>query len=750
MSETHPRTWSRVGLAAAVCALILATGLSCARRPAPVIDAALRERSQHPPADAVACARCHPAVFEEWAASQHARANRLVSDAEDRAAFEPARRVEHGSFVTVMKAGGADRFLFAVSFSNGAPESFRAEAVIGITPLRQYLVSHPGGRLQAVDMGYDPRSNEWFNVFGDENRQPHEWGHWRGRSMTWNAQCAFCHMTGFEKNYDPVSDSYASSWRAMGVSCTQCHRLSDEAATGDQCPVAGTREPVTGHRSPVTSPSPPRHIDTCASCHARREELSGTFKPGDAFDDHFRLTLPDQPGVFHADGQVREEDFEYASFLMSRMGHKGVTCLDCHAPHSAKLLLPVENNALCMRCHAAPGAKGAIPIDPTAHSFHRADSPGNRCVECHMPLNTYMARDGRRDHGFTIPDPLMTIEHGIPNACNRCHADRSPGWAEGFTRTWYGDRMERRTRERTRMVARAHAGDAGVVTQLMAFAAGEEIAAWRAALVGLLRPWSGESGVNSFLRGEAAHASPLVRSAALRARGEAPVEALSDTSALVRVDAALLRYEQDPRNRPANMAEVLAYLDNLSDQPAGALRQAQHAALENRPADAEFWAARALAWDPSAVPHHVLGRLQFANGRHAEAVSNLHAAATLERNNAEYSFALALALAESGNPPNALQWLEETVRRAPELGRAWYNLGLAYAGAERLPDAVAALQRAESLLPASPDPAFARATVHLRMQDPGKARAAALVALQRDPRHAQAQALLRRLGPGNP
>lgn len=734
MSETHPRTWSRVGLAAAVCALILATGLSCARRPAPVIDAALRERSQHPPGGAVACASCHRAIFEEWAASQHARANRLVSDAEDRAAFEPRRRVEHGSFVTEMKGAGGDGFLFAASFSNGAPETFRAEAVIGITPLRQYLVSHPGGRLQAVDMGFDPRSNEWFNVFGDEDRQPHEWGHWRNRSMTWNAQCAFCHMTGFEKNYDPVSDTYASSWQAMGIACAQCH-VNVRPATRDECAVTGGVRAVSAGRG----------MENCASCHARREELFGTFKPGDAFDDHFRLALPDQPGVFHADGQVREEDFEYASFLMSRMGHKGVTCLDCHAPHSAKLLLPVENNALCMRCHASPGAKGAIPIDPTAHSFHRADSPGNRCVECHMPLNTYMMRDGRRDHGFTIPDPLMTVEHGIPNACNRCHTDRSPGWAEEYTRTWYGNRMERRTRERTRVVARAHAGDAGVVTQLVALAAGEEIAAWRAALAGLLRPWNGEPAVDSFLRGEAGHASPLVRSAALRARGEAPVEALSDPSALVRVDAALLRYEQDPRSRPSNMAEVLAYLDNISDQPAGALRQAQRASLENRPADAEFWAARALAWDPSAVPHHVLGRLQFANGKPAEAVSNLHAAASLERDNAEYSFALALALAESGNPPNALPWLEETVRRAPEFGRAWYNLGLAYASAERLAEAVSALRRAETLMPGSGDPAYARATVHLRLGDRPAAAAALRAALGAEPGHAGAARLEQQL-----
>lgn len=715
---------------------LLATASGCSRDVRPVIDAGLRARSAQPSSGAWACAACHPSVFNEWAESQHAVANRLVSEQLDGPAFKPGRSLDHGSFRTSMAAERGGRFLFTTVFSNRVRETHRAEAVIGVFPLRQYLVAQPGGRLQAMDVAYDPRSNDWFNVFGEENRQPGEWGHWTGRGMTWNVQCAFCHMTGFEKNYDPATDSYASTWDAMGVSCAQCH-AEVRPATRDQCAVTGGTAVVTAER----------RMDNCASCHARREELFGTFKPGDAFHDHFRLALPDQPGVFHADGQVREEDFEYASFMMSRMGHKGVTCLDCHSPHSGKLVAPVENNALCMRCHAAPGANGAIPIDPTAHSFHRPDSPGNRCVECHMPANTFMARDVRRDHGFTVPDPLLTVEHGIPNACNRCHTDRTPQWADGVVRGWYGAKMERRSRERARVVARAHTGDVAVVTQLVAMAEGEEVAAWRATLVGLLQPWAGERGIRNFLQGELGHTSPLVRSAALRALGEAPVEALSDPSALVRVDAALLRYEREPQRKPPNMAELLAYLGNIADQPAGALRQAQLAVLDRRSADAESWAARALDWDPTAVPHYTLGRIQFANGRQAEGVSNLHAAASLASDNAEYSFALALALAQAGSPTAALPWLEETVRRDPSFGRAWYNLGLSYAGQNRLSEGLKALRRAEALMPESGDAAYARATLHLRAGDRTAARAALQRALQIEPGHRAARQAIENLPP---
>jgi len=709
----------------AVYLLVMLALIACSKKPLPeVIDETLHAKSTVPSPEADSCVKCHPAIVEEWRDSQHANANRLVSDVHDRDVFDPETTIRHGSFNTTMRRTGRDAFEFVSTFSNEPPEHFRAESVIGITPLRQYLVSYPGGRLQVMDISYDPRSNEWFNAFGDENRQPHEWGHWKGRSMTWNVQCAFCHMTGFEKNYDIKEDRYRSTWKAMGISCSQCHVLRSEvpgvgvqrSGNTNECPMVESFSPE--HRTPNTSSS----MDNCASCHSRREELFGTFKPGDSFHDHFRLTLPDQPGIYRADGQVLDEDFEYGSLLLSRMGHMGVTCLDCHNPHSGKLLAPVENNALCMQCHTYPGLKGAIPVDPVKHSFHKPGTPGSLCVDCHMPKNVYMQRDARRDHGFTSPDPRMTIEHGIPNACNGCHTDKTPEWADDLTDEWYGDKMNRRSRERTRVVARFQAGDATSATQLLAMAQSEEIDAWRAALTGMLSTWSHEESVRTFLLGELHHASPLVRSAAIRSLGEAPVDALSDTSAVVRVDSAMARYRQTRKIPDPSYRELIQYINNISDQPAGALRQAQLAEIEQRPEDVEAWAKKARDWDPSSpLTHYLLGRSQHSRGNITEASSNLYIAATMASDNAEYSFALALLVAEAGNNELAQQWMEETVRRNPNFGRAWYNLGLAYVKGEHPKEAILALRKAEQLMPDSPEPAYARATIHVRLGEREKA-----------------------------
>lgn len=695
---------------------------ACSRNPpaapAPVITPELAARSVIPSPEAQDCGRCHPKAYEAWLGSQHAHANRLLDPATD-----------------------------GTRLATGPAEARAAEAVIGITPLLQYLVPAPGGRLQAFDPAFDPRSNEWFQVFADA-RERGDWGHWTGRGLTWNSQCASCHMTDFQKNYNPTNDTYASTWKAMGISCTQCHRVDDApSSTHHVCPVART-----GPAAPTGSPvAVQAAMDTCATCHARREELTAAFRPGDRFDDHYRLALPDQQGLYHADGQVREEDFEFGSFRMSRMGHRGIACRDCHDSHSGKLILPVEQNALCLSCHLAPGQRNAITVDPATHSHHAPGTPGSRCIDCHMPVTHFMMRDPRRDHGFTSPDPRLTIELDIPNACNRCHTDRSPEWSETWTTQWYGEKMERPARQRARLVARAWAGDESVVTALVAAAASEEIAAWRATLTALLSPWKGHPDARALIERHLRDPEPLVRSAAVRAlanaRGSYDVlkPLRRDASRLVRLDAAQATANELEREG-VDAQEVAAYLRVIDDQPAGALRNAEAALKAGRRLDAESWARRTVAWDASPAAHHALGLLLHQLGKIEEAVSELGAASRGETNNAIYTYTLALAQGEAGRAGDALVSLQETVRRDPHFGRAWYNLGLAQAGLEKLPEAVASLQTAGELMPESAEAPYALATVHLRQKDRVAARAAAQEALAREPGHLQARALLLQLG----
>ncbi len=683
-----------------------------------VIGPELKAVSSSPPAEARGCTECHAKEVEEWRASQHANANRLFDPKIDMAAFRPSRIFAANGIQTILRAEN-DTAALELTGPDGIKAIHHPEAVIGVTPLVQYLVPFPGGRLQVFNLAFDPQKKDWFDAQAPEVRLPEDWSHWQNRGMNWNTQCAFCHMTNLRKNYDSREDVYRTTWDAMGISCSQCHGPMAKH-------VAEPKDKALLNKMTVQ-----QMMDNCASCHARREVLTDTFHAGEKFSDHYRLSLPDLAGLYYPDGQVKEEDFEFGSFSMSRMGHKGVTCLDCHNPHSGKLRAPVENNSICLTCHAPPGQRGAILIDLASHSRHKAGTPGDRCVDCHMPQTRYMVRDPRRNHGFTIPDPVLTKELGVPNSCNRCHDDKSTDWAIETTTKWYGEKMERRSRQRARLISRAEKTDPKVLPELLTMAESEEIAAWRSVLVSFLTPWTQQPGVLAFLEKSLSHESPLVRSAAVRAISNAAEASklikplVDDPSRLVRLDAAWnLRGGRD-RAHPG-YRELLEYLEAICDQPAGALRQSQFALDEQRTDDALKWSARAAAWDQTSGAAHQLHALVLNSaGKRNEAAAALLRACEVEPTNAEHPFMLALLYGETGDPDKVIAQLKKAVAIDPAFARAWYNLGLALAQKEQLPDSIVALREAEKLLPDSAEIPYARATVHARAGQMDEAKKAA-------------------------
>ncbi|MHB1306795.1 MAG: tetratricopeptide repeat protein [Limisphaerales bacterium] len=720
-------------------------------------------------AGSASCRECHEEAYELWKQSNHHFAERPLDEALDGAAFSPGRSFTHGTQSTRVFMTNAQCVVTAVGLS-GQPEAHSAQRVIGHLPLRQFLVNAPGGRFQTLEAAYDPVTNEWFNVYGNEDRQPGEWGHWTGRGMNWNNMCSSCHNTRVRKNYDVATDSYRTATVEMTVGCEACH--GPLKAHGEW----QTLHKGTGQKDPtLTKMTRPQILDSCGTCHARRSELTGDFKPGDAFFDHYNLAMVDQSDVYHADGQVRDENFEYASFLSSRMHFRGVHCLDCHNPHSMKTLLP--GNWLCLRCHDGSQTNAPL-INPVTHSNHRVfgydtngvlvdfdltaykpkelKETGGECVNCHMPQTAYMQRHWRHDHGFTIPDPLLTKQFGIPNACNRCHQDKTVDWALEFTEKWYGDRMNRPTRTRAQWLARARAGDDAARGPLVEMVRREEIGYWRAAAVEMLSRWFHREEIAGAVRTALDDPDPLVRSKAALVLGPLGGEANSPTAAAltarladpmraVRVNAAIgLRLGSDHPSLAA--AELQHSLWLNADQPAGQYQLAAHAFARNDLAGAAAHLRKAVDWDPNSAPiRHELAVVLSTMGRSAEALEQIQAACRLAPEEAEYRFKLALAWNETGRPDQARATLEEAVRLDPRHARAWYNLGLARSGAGELAGAIAALLRAEPLAPEDPQVPYARATVHARLGQMAEARTAARRALEIAPQFQTARDLLRQL-----
>jgi tetratricopeptide (TPR) repeat protein len=720
-------------------------------------------------AGSASCRECHREEYDQWANSHHGLAEQAADSNTCQAAFAAAKivgpaaqavelAVRHGKYEATTTSAGGQRATFTV------------DGAIGREPLVQFLVGVPGGRRQALSSAWDPRRKEWFDVFGAEERRPGEWGHWSGRGMNWNSMCAACHNTGLRKNYDPTTDTYNTSRAEMSVGCEACHGPLQSHVQWQH------RSAKSSRKDPTLAPmSRQQKLDACGACHARRSELTGDFKPGEDWLDHFELAMVDGTDLYYPDGQVHEENYEYASFLGSRMHARGVTCTDCHQPHSAKPRWP--GNFLCLRCHDGSYTNTPV-IDPVAHSHHRVrgygpggtlldkdlthfkpdgfSETGGECVNCHMPQTVYMQRHARHDHGFTIPDPWLTKEYGVPNACNRCHQDKDVVWALAQVDQWYGKLMDRPTRQRARLLAEARAGQPAAVEPLLKMLAAETNAYWRAALINVLPPWSGQPQVDAVLRQSLSDGNALVREKAARAlegsaeNQTAPTEAalrarLADPVRSVRIAAAwTLRASLDPKSRASR--ELDFFLDANADQPGGQLQQGEYLAARGHAQEALEHYRKAVAWDPASAPiRRDLAVLYGLLNQNHEALEQLREAVRLEPREAEYHYSLALALNEAGDLAKAIAELQETTRLNPRHADAWRNLGLARAAQDDLAGALEALGRAEALEPGDARIPYARATVLARLDRVAEARAAAARALQLRPDYAQAQELAQRL-----
>ncbi len=695
-----------------------------------------------------ACQACHAAEHGKWRTSHHGLAERPLDATLDQPAFEPPTTFPHASQTTTAAWNNGSATLLALGFE-GQTAPWKVERVIGHDPLRQFLVAGAGGRLHAGEACWDPVKKEWFNVYGTEDRKPGEWGHWTGRGMVWNTMCAGCHNTRVRKNYDAATDTFKTAMAHATVSCESCH---------------GPMKPHTEWqmKHPGVKPDPTARkldrdqmLDTCGMCHARRTEITGDFKPGDKFFDHHQLAIADTTNTFYPDGQILEEDYEFSSFLASRMHHAGVRCVDCHDPHTAKRLLP--GNALCLRCHSPGGFPNAPVILPQTHTFHSAESTGSQCVNCHMPQTTYMQRHPRHDHGFTIPDPLMTKQFGIPNACNKCHADKETDWTLAAVEKWYGPRMERRTRSRTTLMDKAKRGDSDAEDGLIALLSGDETPYWKASACLLLERWLVRASVQEALVKALKHEHPLVRNAAVRTLEGAAVERgeiraaieplLLDPVRSVRVAAGwTLRQQLEPASLAGK--EVQHMLNYNADQPSGQMQLAQYEMTRNQLPAAIDHMKRAVAWDGGSPPfRHDLAIALSMSGDSTGALKELREAIRLNPNEAEYHFKLALALAESGDASASVASFREAVRVDPAHSRAWYNLGLALNAQGDTPAALQALASGERADPRDAGIPYAAATIFARQGRKPEAQAAiarALAAQPQMPEALQLRALLER------
>lgn len=517
------------------------------------------------------CTGCHKAETEAWAGSHHALAWTKPGPQTVVADFD-GTTFEHDGMSVQFRIENGDYFA-TVTESDGSTTDHRIHSVAGIAPLQQYLIETEAGRLQSFDVVWDAQAKRWYHLYPDQHLPPGDGLHWTGPYKTWNARCAECHATGYQRNYSARSRSYTSTQAEIGVGCEACH--GPGAAHLDWARGEPVAEGLTAHGLTIGLGQGDVRADIgqCAGCHSRREAITdGNPLPGTPYDQAHTLELL-RPGMYHADGQILDEVYVYGSFLQSKMSARGVGCMNCHDPHDATL--KAEGNAVCTQCHSPAGNPGFATLrlaeyDDPAHHHHAPGSDGAQCKSCHMGERTYMGIDGRRDHSFRIPRPDLGAQTGAPDACTDCHADQGQDWAAARIAEWYPDPARRG----------AHYGQAFAQALTDPVAASDE-----------LRAIAQDSEQPGIVRATALfYLQPLADPDLATAM--APL--LTDPDPLVRGSAATLQRGAPTDIRGARLLPVLAdpvrsvritAARQMLDVPEGQLTPSQRAALAAAMAD---------------------------------------------------------------------------------------------------------------------------------------------------------------------
>ena len=649
------------------------------------------------------CIACHREEHSLWTGSHHDLAMLELDDAACRAPFDGTE---------VSSGGVLSRFLLVddspvieVEDADGK-KSLPVRYFFGTSPCQQVLVAGANGRLQSYPVAWaTPEAQggaRWYTLFPGEKTPPGDPLHYSGILNNWNHMCAECHSTGVVKDYDLATDTFRTRWQEIDVSCEACHgpgsahvswatRSKQEESEKPEAPLHSgfpvdlSRGSATwirpegekvARRSPSATGSD--ETETCARCHSRRTTLVDGSEPGSPLSETHLLSLI-EPGLYHDDGQILDEVYVYGSFLQSRMHAEGVTCSDCHEPHSGKL--HIEGNSLCIGCHD-PGS-----YDLPAHHHHVSGTKGASCIECHMVSRTYMGVDPRRDHSFRVPRPDLSLRIGTPNACTGCHEDKDSIWAAQKVVEWYPDGRS----DNFHWGEALHAARRGapVAPELIRMVLEDEktTAIVRATVMAELTPFLDRSSVD-LLQNGFFDPDPMVRRQATLALDGIGlqdtylilIDMLSDSSLIVRTVAAELlspieaQIASDPNGAGKLFSKALSEYISIqrvhADRPESHVNLGSLATRRGKIEEAVEHFKEALRRTPSFGPASVnLADALRTLDRDTEGIVVLRKAIEKVADDAGLHHALGLALVRVGEKEDALPSLKQAVQLSPESPR---------------------------------------------------------------------------------
>lgn len=441
------------------------------------------------------CEECHKGEYDAWKASTHGNAGGVPGEVRIIAPFDgdPIRfrdavvtplTDEDGRRALIVEQRGQPRRVFEVAGVVGG-----GHMVGGGT--QAFFSEYPDGTFRFLPFDFIRQEGVWFcQTAGRADRgwspitpemllaDCNDWPPMRVLgSIDRFENCQQCHGSQILLSYDEEEGRYETRFRSLAINCESCHgpaRRHIEIARSDS--VATVTDIGV---EPLALRDTEGSLQVCFQCHAVKAELHPGFISGRPFERYFGdllLLLSYRP--YFPDGRIRLFAYQQQHLYSDCYLNGSMTCVDCHEPHSqgyrdiwGEPLVGRFSDGQCLDCHASKaeemvvraadydstwavdlattGREADSGLHPEAyrvnsHTLHPVDSPGGRCVACHMPYLQEpdvgrRLRYSRADHTIPIPRATLDAFFGVENACVKCHRGKSQAEVMAKVEEWYGE-----------------------------------------------------------------------------------------------------------------------------------------------------------------------------------------------------------------------------------------------------------------------------------------------------------------------
>lgn len=412
------------------------------------------------------CRECHEKFYQLWEPSYHGQAMMPIN-----AEFVAKHKLPNSAPIA------AEGKMYEIAFGDSTMtllekeegkllNSFKVVWALGGHNVYCFLTPMEKGRLQTIPLAYDANRKIWFNYPESavrhfvEDVEEDEALPWRDAMYTFNTGCYSCHISQLSTNFDLNSETYSTTWREAGINCETCHGPSGEHVRIFQNLKEG-EEPEEMGLIVTSTFTQEQNNDACAPCHAKMTPITPSYMPGDKYFDNYNIaTLEDRD--FFPDGRSLGENYTMTGWMMNKcVAESELHCVSCHTSSGRDRNADNPNQA-CLNCHDNRNE------DLEAHTGHKADA-GLTCISCHAPKREFVGHFLRSDHSFRPPMPEATIKFGSPNACNQCHSDKSPEWANKIVKKRPNGNYQEETLKWAQLIKEARENDWTNIDKMYAY-----------------------------------------------------------------------------------------------------------------------------------------------------------------------------------------------------------------------------------------------------------------------------------------